>query len=253
MFGDSWSGVFCVQFRLYAFFIFGGRKMICKNCGFENEKDAKFCENCGSKVKSKNKLKKTQKILLTILSVMIVIVLAYASRFLFLEIAFNSIKNIKTNQDCFSLYLYDDYIDVNITDGYLKPDILKFVDVEARLYICNEDSTFNERGSEYYDFWELLNIDKSDVYISTENGSYVYEVSDATYKSTSIEISDIDLEDGENYKCYLQLDLNPKEPKNYKCHLIVNTIDRVLETHGYFSVFESNFLYENGEFIKINQ
>lgn len=52
------------------------KKLYCKNCGYENDDDASFCENCGANLSSTNSstssgLEKTNKILIVVVVVLI--------------------------------------------------------------------------------------------------------------------------------------------------------------------------------------
>lgn len=223
--------------------------MICKKCGKEIDDASKFCEHCGSKanVEKKGRFKK-----ISVIVIVIVLILSpYFSRILFAKIAQNNLESMKANTDCsYTLYWYDDYIDANITGGYLKPTILKFTDLSARLYICNENSTLADMGSSYYEFWDIPQIDKSNVYISTENGSYVFEESKATYTSDNIDEYN-SFEEGTIYRCYLQLTISPKKENYGSFYPIIKDIDYALGQYGVYYTFSSDFIYENGQFIKV--
>lgn len=224
--------------------------MICKKCGKEIDDASKFCEYCGSKLKQKKKKGKIKKILLSVLIVIVVIVLAYVSRIWFVDIASNTLLKTGSNID-YNLYLYDDYIDVNITDIDLNSNILKFVDIDANLDICDENSSFEDPGNIHYSASQLLGIDESNIYFS-ENMNYVEKVSDAEISGSLVKINNIDFENGKKYKCYLTLSINPKCPKNQNLIKSTLKIDNALGVFGCFNYFESYFLYENGEFIKVN-
>lgn len=213
--------------------------MICKNCGQEIDNVAKFCEHCGAKVRLKSKKKKPKRIIMSILSVIVVIVLAYASRFLLFDIATNCIWDLNDEPDCInSLTLYESSIEANLTDDYLKPKLLNFTDWEGHLYIYTD-------GENYYSYTTLINTDESSIGFSTGSG-----VSYGSNYDRFYDINNLDLKNREIYRVCVEISAYPKFNRNQ----IFNKVDWKLGLDTCISgVADAYFMYENGQFIKISE
>lgn len=217
--------------------------MICKKCGKEIDNASKFCEHCGAKMELKQKKKKSKRVILSVLSVIIVIILAYASRFLVLNNVANSIYDMYYNPNCFAdIFLYDDYIDVNITDHYLKPTLFRLSNMTAQLQFYTDDNNY------YY--CNSVNYEEFSIYFDLDNVGYLDNDNNICDMNCNL-----NLDEGKVYKVTIEIWVSLYNPNN---SVILNKIDNTMADILYigtanFTSIDGYFLYENGEFIKVNQ
>ncbi len=231
--------------------------MICKSCGKENDDASKFCEYCGAKLKQKKKRSKTKKIILSVLIVIVLIVLTFASRYLLFEIASKGIDKMENSASINSLTVYDDSVDVNITNNYSNPLLFHCTDYNINLNIY----TNNEEQRICYYF--ITDIDKSGVQF---DGTYWnnFNVSEQNSHGDN----SFNFEEGKIYKINIDITVEPFRhmKSEYQGRKIISDIDYYISnkitllTGGHTSYLfrnsidiESYFLYENGEFIKVNE
>ncbi len=250
---------FAYSFGCTLFYFIGGRKMICKNCGKEIDDSSKFCEYCGAKLKQKKKRSKTKKIILSVLSVIILIVLAFASRYLLFGIASKGIDKMKNSASIDSLTVYDDSLDVNITNNYSNPLLFHCTDyiINLNIYTNNEDECIG--------YYRPTDIDKSGSQFDGTywNNNHYDEIVQSSYGDNCF-----DFEEGEIYKINISIQLEPlgHMKSEHQGRRIISDIDYYISnkimilTDIYTSYLfrnsidiESYFLYENGEFIKVNE
>ncbi len=233
-------------------------KMICKKCGKEIDNASKFCEYCGTKLKQKKKRSKTKKIILSVLIVIVLIVLTFASRYLLFEIASKGIDKMESSASIDSLTVNDDSVDINITNNFSNTLLVHCTDYNINLNIY----TNNEEQRICYYF--LTEIDKSGIQFDR---TYWNNMNDAEQNSHGD--NSFDFEEGKIYKMNIDITVAPFRhmKSEYQGRKIISDIDYYIsdkitlltDTDGYTSYLfrnsidiESYFLYENGEFIKIN-
>lgn len=226
--------------------------MICKNCGKEIDDDSLFCECCGAKNYDENKIekaepktqgkKKGKRIIKSILSIIIVVVLAYASRFFIFDIATNCILDLTDEANLNSINLNDSYLAADLDDSYLKPLLLSLVDVEAYLYIYTDYT----EDANCYVYQDLDKINKSSVWFETAfSPSFWDDGEQKMYYDKGFKLAD-----GEVYRVKLEVVAEPKFSQNQ----LINELDSYFNfSGGIGGGVEANFLYENGEFIRVNE
>lgn len=247
------------------FFIYGGRKMICKNCGKEIDDVSKFCEHCGAKIKQKKKAtKKSIKILgfIVVLIILLTIFLAPACKYYrndYYNVAakvksnmlFNEqfIDSIKVNREDYSIELvFSDNNFDNVIDDSLMFQGYEFSwEINCLAYDPDADNySFVEYSPEKNQVHEMLpGINYGIIHESFYNNHLDFP------KQTTIEYCDTNFKENEIYKFTFTVYLAPKD--NYGT-LLRKLCYRIL-SNNYITSFlmdgfttASYFIYENGEF-----
>lgn len=242
--------------------------MICKNCGYKNEEDAKFCEQCGSQIQQKKKeAKKSVKIFdyIVILIILITIFLSPACKY-YRNDYYNVAAEVKSDMLFYGQFI--DSINVNKEDNSIE---LVFADNNFDTVI---DDSLIFQGYEFS--WEIncLAYDPdADVYsfveYSPEENTAQETLPGIRYgtiheifcnnqsdfpKQTTVEYCDTNFKENRIYKFTFALYLSPKD--NYGtalrklCYRIMSNDCIATATDFFMDDFTtcSYFIYENGEF-----
>lgn len=157
--------------------------MNCKNCGFKNEEQAKFCKNCGTKLEVlnqqtisnkqdeyNNKKRKSKNIVVVVIIVFLIIgfLIVNFSKSIILDVMNDTNNESKKNM----VYTYTDAVEKASVDKMIEDPNTKLLNGK---YIISDNGKKVYNGSETY----IIDSNVTDS-INMRSGTLIYEMGKLT-------------------------------------------------------------------------